>query len=122
MHGLKKKLLENINIDPLMYFYSILFPCANNYEDLSLQIQKNHLILFNFQKFTALMYHLALFVKYYTVFGEDEPRAFRRSKPKILARSEKYFRLRLRCSDTVRGLNVTINSNLMRYLDTVEGI
>ena len=26
-----------------MYFYSILFPCANNYEDLSLQIQKKHL-------------------------------------------------------------------------------
>ena len=105
-----------------MYFYSILFPCANNYEDLSLQIQKNHLTLFNFQKFTALMNHLAVFLKYYTVFGEDEPRRFRRSKPKILLRSEKYFWLRLRCSDTVRGLNVTINSNLMRYLDTVEGI
>ena len=41
MHGLQKKILENININPLMYFYSILFPCANNYEDLSLQIQKN---------------------------------------------------------------------------------
>ena len=105
-----------------MYFYSILFPCANSYEDLSLQIQKNHLVLFNFQKFTALMYHLAVFLKYYTVFGQDEPRAFRRSKPKILVRSEKNFRLRLRCSDTVRGLNVTINSNLMRYLDTVGGI
>ena len=70
-----KKLLENININPLMYFYSILFPCANNYEDLSLQIQKNT-ILFNFHKFTALMYHLAVFLKYYTVFGEDEPRGF----------------------------------------------
>ena len=41
MHGFKKKLLENININPLMYFYSILFPCANNYEDLNLQIKKN---------------------------------------------------------------------------------
>ena len=86
-----KKILENININALMYFYSILFPCANNYEDLSLQIQKNHLILFNFQKFTSLMYHLAVFLKHYTVFGEDEPRKFRRSKPKILLRSEKYF-------------------------------
>ena len=85
MHGFKKKLLENININPLMYFYSILFPCAKNYEDLSLQIQKKkHLILFNFQKFTALMYHLAVFLKYYIVFGKDEPRGFRRSKPKIL--------------------------------------
>ena len=54
----KRVCIENININPPMY-YSILFPCANNYEDLSLQIQKNHLILFNFQKFTALMYHLA---------------------------------------------------------------
>ena len=63
-----------------MYFYSILFPCANNYEDLSLQIKKKHLILFNFQKFTALMYHLAVFLKYYVVFGEDEPRGFQRSR------------------------------------------
>jgi hypothetical protein len=30
--------------------------------------------------------------------------------------------MRLRCLDTVRGVNVTKNSNLMRYLDTVEGI
>ena len=59
-----------------MYFYSILFPCANNYEDLNLQIQKKRLILCNFQKFTALMYHLAVLLKYYTVFGKDEPRAF----------------------------------------------
>ena len=67
-----------------MYFYSILFPCANNYEDLSYKFKKKHLILFNFQKFTALMYHLAVFLKYHTVFGEDEPKGFRRSKPKIL--------------------------------------
>ena len=61
MHGFKKKILKNININPLMHFYPILFPCAKNYEDLSLQIKKKHLILFNFQKFTALMYHLAMF-------------------------------------------------------------
>ena len=30
--------------------------------------------------------------------------------------------MRLRCLDTVRDVNVTKNSNLMRYLDTVEGI
>ena len=50
MHGFKKKLLENININPLMYFYSILFPCANNYEDLSLQIQKKTLNSFQLSK------------------------------------------------------------------------
>ena len=50
MHGFKKKLLENININPLMYFYSILFPCAKNYEDLSLQIQKKTLNSFQLSK------------------------------------------------------------------------
>ena len=113
-----------------MYFYSILFPCANNYEDLSLQIQKKTLNSFQLSKiyssnvsFSGIYFmvrhidissllirskhcenesgdciypgrlyvsyhdaytHLAVFLKYYTVFGEDEPRGFRRSKPKIL--------------------------------------
>ena len=30
--------------------------------------------------------------------------------------------MRLRCLDTVRGLTVTKNSNLMRDFDTVKGI
>ena len=33
-----------------MYFYSILFPCANNYEDLNLQIQKKTLNSFQLSK------------------------------------------------------------------------
>ena len=74
-----------------MYFYSILFPCANNYEDLSLQIQKKHLILFNFQKFTAPMYHLAVFLKYYTVFGEDEPRGVPKEQAEDLTLIGKIF-------------------------------
>ncbi len=31
-------------------------------------------------------------------------------------------KMRLRCLDTVRGLTVTKNSNLMRDFDTVKGI
>ena len=36
--------------------------------------------------------------------------------------SEKCFQMRLRCSDTVRGVIVAKNSNLMKDFDTMEGI
>ena len=39
-----------------------------------------------------------------------------------IRRGLKMFLMRLRCSDTVRDSDVTKNSNLMRYLDTFEGI